>query len=607
MKTFQYKMNNLISRGPKTLMLLLLSLTAAFVLIVGTAAFFIRNDGVSYGVTLWYTFNHIVDPGYLFGQGNESVWFLLLMTLATFWGILVYSLVISFVSTALLKKLEELRLGRNPIVEKGHTLILDFHRAVITMIEEWIEARNDKTNMVIVILSEEDPADIYHQVDPLIKHHPHLKVIVRKGNPTVARDLSMVAIETCRSVLITSQSDLMTIKILLAVKQTPFMDTPENFGVCTIEDEKNLAIAKDLAGDQFYILYLRELKTKIMARTCLHPGLSAIYKNLFSFVGEEIYFLKAPSYVGKKFQSLVYDIEGGYPIGIRREGVVKLNPAYETIFEEEDELVVIASNKKDVQLGPTLPLPKQTSRRHAPYQHSARHVLLIGYQPDLMAIILEMEKYVAPQSTLTLLVPTVEDQQTLMKQYTQPKFAHVSCHVGETYSRHVLEQFQYETIDTIGLFANAKPTQGDADAETLLALLHLHQLLHPLTKKPSLVIEIHDAMHVDTLSQIGLDDFLVSDVLFSKMMTQISENPAIHPVLEELISETGQEFYLRRANAYLPANHPHAFTDYIASGLEKHQLVVGYKKQGEAIVMNPPKSTPLTLTEGDRLIILAEF
>ena len=122
MKKFQYKINNLISRGPRTLMLILISLTAVFVLIIGTTAFFVRTDGESYGLTLWYTFNHIVDPGYLFGQGNESFWFLLLMTLATFWGILVYSLVISFVSTALLKKLEELRLGRNPIVESNHTL-----------------------------------------------------------------------------------------------------------------------------------------------------------------------------------------------------------------------------------------------------------------------------------------------------------------------------------------------------------------------------------------------------------------------------------------------------------------------------------------------------
>ena len=607
MKKFQYKMNNLISRGPRTLMLLLVGLTAVFVLMIGTTAFFVRTDGESYGVTLWYTFNHIVDPGYLFGQGNESFWFLALMTLATFWGILVYSLVISFVSTALLKKLEELRLGRNPIVESGHTLILDYHRAVLTMIEEFVEARHDKQKMVIVILSQEDPADIYHGVDPIIKHHSHVKVIVRKGDPTLARDLAMVSIATCRSVLITSQSDLMTIKILLAVKQTEFMDVPHNFGVCTIEEEKNLAIAKDLAGDQFYILYLRELKTKIMARTCLHPGLSAIYKNIFSFVGEEIYFLKDKQFVGKRFGELIDQVVGGFPIGIQHNGKVTLNPSPTKRIQDGDAVLAIATQRSQLQL-----IEKEVSKashdtQNQPYVHSSRHVLLIGFQHDLLAIIEEMEKYVAPNSSLTILVPDATQKSLLQSSYLQPKFASVTIHVGETFSRHQLDQLNIGKFDTIGVFANVHPTHGDADAETLLTLLHLHQLMLSFTNKPSLVIEIQDASHVDTLSQIGLDDFLVSDVLFSKMMTQISENPDIYPVLEELVSETGQEFYLRRANAYLKPNEPYRFIDYVHAGLIKNHLVVGFKRDHETIVLNPDKQQLITLGDKDRLIILAEF
>ncbi len=606
MKNFQYKMNNLISRGPRTLMLMLVALTLVVVLLLGTAAFFLRDDGVSYGVTLWYTFNHIVDPGYLFGNGDESVGFLALMTLATFWGILVYSLVISFVSTALLKKLEELRLGRNAIVETGHTLILDYQRAVLTMIEELIEARSDQKKMVIVILANQDPADIYHVVDPLIKHHKHIKVIVRKGEPTFARDLAMVSIDTCSSVLISSQSDLMTIKILLAVKQTKFMDVPDNFGVAMIEDEKNLAIARDLAGDQFYLLFLKELKTKIMARTCLHPGLASIYKNIFSFVGEEVYFLKHPSFEGKNFKDLVHHLEGGYAMGIRHHQKAYLNPSLTKKLLPEDELIVLATSSRDVRFVDNASSTSIQSNS-APYQHSSRHVLLIGFNPDVIPTILEMEKYVAPSSTLTILVKSESDHQTLLSAYSTSKFAKVEIRVGETYSRHVLEQLPLATVDTIGLFANHEPSQGDADAETLLSLLHLHQLMLPLPQKPSLVVEIHDASHVDTLSQIGLDDFLVSDVLFSKMMTQISENPEIYPVLEELVSEQGQEFYLRRANAYLAADKAYSFRHFIEAGLQKKQLVVGYKKHGEAIVLNPSKDTVVTFGPQDRLIILAEF
>jgi hypothetical protein len=86
MKKLAYRMNNLINRGPRALMILLLLMTLVVVFFLGTIAFMIREDGQGYGLTVWYTFNHVVDPGYLFGQGDESIGFLIVMTIATFLG-----------------------------------------------------------------------------------------------------------------------------------------------------------------------------------------------------------------------------------------------------------------------------------------------------------------------------------------------------------------------------------------------------------------------------------------------------------------------------------------------------------------------------------------
>jgi len=102
MKKIKYFLDNMISKGTGALVILLVFLSLFFVLVIGSLAFFIREDGVDFFTTLWYTFNHIVDPGYLFGQGGESILFLALMTIATFWGILVYSLIISLVSSTLI-------------------------------------------------------------------------------------------------------------------------------------------------------------------------------------------------------------------------------------------------------------------------------------------------------------------------------------------------------------------------------------------------------------------------------------------------------------------------------------------------------------------------
>jgi ion channel POLLUX/CASTOR len=143
--------------------------------------------------------------------------------------------------------------------------------------------------------------------------------------------------------------------------------------------------------------------------------------------------------------------------------------------------------------------------------------------------------------------------------------------------------------------------------KVLLTLLHIHQLIAPLTNKPSIVLEIDDASNVDAMDQVGMDDFLVSDMLFSKMMVQMIESPGIYPVLEELISDTGQEFYLRRASAYLPMNTPFPFYEYVLAGLTKHHLVLGYKKHLGPIVLNPSKEEVIQFTAKDRLIVMAEF
>ena len=607
MKKFTYRFNNLISRGPKALMVILVSLTMVVVLILGSLAFLIENNEMSYPVTLWYTFNHIVDPGYLFGQGTENFEFLFLMTIATFWGILVYSLVISFVSTALLKKLEDLRLGRSLVVEENHTLILDYNRTVPTMIEELVASRFDKKKLVIVILANMDPADIYLRLNPMIKHHPHLRLIVRKGDPTHLQDLNMVGIATAASFIIASLEDIVTIKTLLAIKQTTFFENKESFGVCTIQNEKNLDIAHDLSNKQIYVLYLSELKSKVLARTCLHPGLSSVYKNIFSFEGEEVRFVSLPSLIGKTFQYAIDHLDHGFAIGIKQDGRVDLNPPRSIVLGNEDELIVLVTDHRKLTFKDLRIDDVSALINHDPYIHSGRRVLLIGFNLELLKTIEEMEKYVGKNSSLTMLVATEADQARLAKAYPVSKFSSFSIVVGETFSREVLEQFDYQHIDTVGVFTNQFGPQTVFDSESLLTLLHLEQITDKLGKKPSIVVEIEDPANIDSVSQVGIDDFLVSDELFSKMMTQICMNPKIYPVLEELISETGQEFYLRRASGYLPSNQSFSIQAYMQAASSKNQLFVGYKKHKENIVLNPDKETLLTLGPLDRIIILAEF
>ena len=57
-------------------------------------------------------------------------------------------------------------------------------------------------------------------------------------------------------------------------------------------------------------------------------------------------------------------------------------------------------------------------------------------------------------------------------------------------------------------------------------------------------------------------------------MTQIAENRFAHQVIQELVSDTGPEFYLRRANSYIKSKENLPLMAYKEAALAKNQVMV---------------------------------
>jgi len=606
MKKIKYFLDNMISKGTGALVILLVFLSLFFVLVIGSLAFFIREDGVDFFTTLWYTFNHIVDPGYLFGEGGESILFLALMTIATFWGILVYSLIISFVSTTLFAKLEELKTGRSIVHEKNHTVILDFNPTVPIILLELLEAHKHQRNYPIVILSEKKPDEVFQAIRLVLPKQNHLKIIVRTGSIYRSEDLDMIQVGKAEVVLITTFYDVMTIKILLALKQTNFYDEDNHsHAVCMVRDIKNLDMAKSLGDKHLEVLYVSELKSKIFARSTIHPGLSSIYKNIFSFEGEEIYFIHDDSFIGKTFETLALSLNKSSVIGIFKHDKPILNPKKSTIFEVGDQLIVIASNKDHYELKTFEKRDLTSFIVNKPYVFSNRQILTIGYNNSTSHVIKDMEQYVGPESTLTMLVPNEANKSQVQSTFTPTRYQSFECIVGETYARKDLENIDLERFDTIAIFSNQDVTHDNADAETLLTLLHLKELTKSLKNPPSVVIEIEETKNVDALAYVDVDDFLVSNILVSKIMAQIAMNRHTHQVIQELVSDFGNEFHLKRINAYLSINQAYRMVDIQHAVLTKNQLFIGYKKFNGPIILNPDKDHTETFGPKDRIVVIA--
>ena len=73
----------------------------------------------------------------------------------------------------------------------------------------------------------------------------------------------------------------------------------------------------------------------------------------------------------------------------------------------------------------------------------------------------------------------------------------------------------------------------------------------------------------------------------------------------QLVYEEGNEFYLKRANAYIPTNKELPFYAMIQAGQLRDHLIVG-QSFGEDVVLNPSKFERLSLKDKDRLIVVAK-
>jgi hypothetical protein len=154
----------------------------------------------------------------------------------------------------------------------------------------------------------------------------------------------------------------------------------------------------------------------------------------------------------------------------------------------------------------------------------------------------------------------------------------------------------------------------DADAQTLISLLHIRRVMEETGKDVKVVSEMLDLRNRDLAEVTKADDFIVSDKLISLLMSQVSENKYLMRVFEDLFDADGSEIYLKPMSDYIKSGELINFYTVIESAKRKGETAIGYRIASDAhdnskaygVVVNPGKSKMMTFKENDKLIVLAE-
>ncbi|MEA2448267.1 MAG: hypothetical protein QOG63_199 [Thermoleophilaceae bacterium] len=620
---FRYRFDNTMSRGTPALVAWLAVITAVLVglftlvVLIGGLAPGDSTSGKKPGLIgqAFKTMLHALDPGTV--AGDTGNWpFLLAMFGITVAGLFVVSALIGVIATGLDNKIQDLRKGRSHVLEHGHTLILGWSDTVYTILSELAIANESERDPVVVIMSERDRVEMEDLIRTKVGSTGRTRVVCRSGSPIDLADLAVVSPHESRSIIVLSPEgedpDAQVIKTVLALTRGPGRREEPYLIVAEIQDPKNLEAARLVGGDEAVLVDKSETISRLIVQASRQAGLSAAYTELLDFEGDEIYFRADPALVGWSFGDTLHAYEDCTIIGIRSpDGRVRLNPPQETPVAAGDEIIAIAED--DARLlaataqAPGTDLDESILVESAPAPEQPQQSLILGWNRRAATIINELDEYVPAGSTVTAVADWGPAADAIARECAQLQNMTVDFQQGDTTERRLLDSLDPQRFDHIIVLCYSDVLDAQrADARTLVTLLHLRDIASKTETHFTVTSEMLDDRNRQLAEVTRVDDVIVSEKLISLLLTQLSENPHLAAVFDELFQADGSELYMRPAGDYVRLGGPISFRTVVESARRRGEVAVGFRAGGGVVRVNPPKSEHVALSEHDRVIVLAE-
>ena len=571
--------------------------------------------------SVWVNLTHILDPGTV-GEHEDNWPFMIFMMSVTIIGLVVTSTLIGLISNGIVTKFDELRKGRSFVIERDHVLILGWSSKIFTIISELVIANENQKRGVIVILADMDKVAMEDEIRDKVGSTANTKVICRTGNPIDVHDLYIANPFDTKSIIILDKdnenSDSQIIKTIVAIVTNPERREEPYHITAEMEDKKNFEVAKMVGKDEVELILSDEIISRIMVQTSRQSGLSVVYIELMDFGGDEIYFMEERSLVGRTFRDILFAYESSAIMGIQyANGDVEINPPMETIFKEGDRVIGITED--DDTLVPNAPELIELEENKVVYTEPERpeeeNILIVGWNNRAKYIIKELDYYVPPGSHVKIASKFDDAAKAIDRIQSQVKNITLEFEVMDTTDRETLDGMNLGRYHYIILlcYQNYFPIQ-EADAQTLITLLHLRNFTEKTGQKYKIVSEMLDIRNRQLADITSADDFIVSDKLISLLMSQVSENKFLMRVFEDLFDAEGSEIYIKPAKEYVKVGEAINFYTILESAARKNEVAIGYRKiheakdasKGYGVYVNPPKSQMFTLGKDDMVIVLSE-
>ncbi|MDP1547443.1 MAG: NAD-binding protein [Anaerolineales bacterium] len=623
---FQYWFDNFMSRGTVAL---IGGLAVISIVIILIAAAIVRLQvsltgggmDIPFAEVAWMSLMRTLDAGNM--ADDETIGFRAVMLFVTIGGIFIVSTLIGILSNGLEERIEQLRKGRSHVLENDHTLILGWTPQIFTVISELVIANESrKSGAVIVVLADQDKVGMEDAIKERIENTKNTRIICRSGSAIDLNDLEIASPHTARSIIILSEGadpDTHVIKSVLAITNNPNRREEPYHIITQIRDQQNMDVVKMLGiRDNVQAILTTDLIARVVAQTSRQSGLSIVYTELMDFGGDEIYFTSEPNLSGKTYGEALHAFETSTLMGIRTaDGTVMMSPPMDTRIQPGDQIFAIAEDDDKINLSNLSRIPLDESlilKNGKSSKPKPERGLILGWNRSGATIIRELDQYVAKGSELTVVSHMYDLEKQIQREMGKLKNQKLKVMEGDIRDRALLDKLQVTEFDHVIVLAYSHLDPQEADAITLVTLLHLRDIAEKDETPFSIISEMLDLRNRELAEAAKVDDFIVSEHLISLMLAQLSENSELLGVFTDIFDPEGAEIYLKSIGDYVTTDQHVNFYTVTEAAKRRGETAIGYRLMSEShdaekaygVHTNPNKAEKVLFKPEDKLIVISE-
>ena len=621
LKRLRYNFDNSLSKPGAfvgyvfiAIIILAFVMTAVQGAIAAVAALNVPLDTATYFFVLWVSFTKIL------GIGSTAAWGAQIIN-TIYWaiGIAISGAVIGFISAQIIRAVAKLQEGKSAVIESGHTLILGWSNRVFPILSELAIANENVRKPRVVIFASATRALMEAEIRSRVPNLGKLRVITRTGDSTNPEDLKRANVSSAKSIIILDADetgDATIVSTVLAVKSVNA--NPKTRIVAELDDENTAEAITSATNGQVIAVRSQNVIARVTAQASRQPGLAAVTLDLLDFAGDEIYITAIPELVGKTYADALLAFNQASVIGlVDANGVSQINPSSTTKISAGTKVIAIAQDDDKIVYTGIREDLKNKKLSTAAFKKAPEHLLFIGWSSMGRAVVRELAQFLPKGSTVHIVAESrhvaLEELKGL-KFGTNIKVTHASVSGDIDELIEAASAKRYNEIVILGY--REAISVAEADSQTMLTMLQMNQIFEATNNRVEptrLVAEILDSRKAELARVAAVDDMVVSDNLAALLIAQVSENPDLAKVFDDLFDADSASLSVKPIDTYTKVGNPIEYAELVAIGRAHGESVIGYRtlegsknQASSGVKLNPIKSMMFTPAKGDGLIVVGD-